>query len=144
MIEDEAYRTSSQYRYWSYTRENLASLRQETNHHASERVRSAIRRARDAERRDGDVKNGVQSAQGDSDSGLIETLTVGEELKLVSWFSSKIIEIGGAMEPPIPMEIRVSLSYVFAYAGSSSVPILTESSVPRFNTCVDSTSRTLR
>ena len=144
MIEDEAYRTSSQYRYWSYTRENLATLRQETNHHASERVRSAIRRARDAERRDRDVKDGVKSTQGDSDSGLIETLTVGEELKLVSWFSSKIIEIGGAMEPPIPMEIRVSLSYVFAYAGSFSLRILTESSVPRFNTCVGSTSRTLR
>ena len=28
MIEDEAYRTSSQYRNWSYTRESLASLRQ--------------------------------------------------------------------------------------------------------------------
>ena len=37
----------------------------------------------------------------------IDTLTVEEELKIVSWFSSKIIEIGGAMEPPIPMEIRV-------------------------------------
>src|ERR1700730_9903024 len=98
MIEDEAYRTSSQYRNWSYTREALASLRQNTNDLASERVRTAIRRARH-----------VKSLQNDFDldNNIIDTLTVEEELKIVSWFSSKIIEIGGAMEPPIPMEIRV-------------------------------------
>jgi cyclin H len=112
MIEDEVYRTSSQYRYWSYTRETLASLRQDTNYLASQRVRTAIRRARDATKPNDNTENGVgKSNQRDSDSISIDTLTVQEELKIVSWFSSKIIEVGGAMEPPIPMEIRVSKPY---------------------------------
>jgi cyclin H len=108
MIEDEVYRTSSQYRNWSYTREALASLRQSTNDLASERVRIAIRRARHAKSLQDDFENGVGKTNGgDLDNSTIDTLTVEEELKIVSWFSSKIIEIGGAMEPPIPMEIRV-------------------------------------
>ena len=108
MIEDEAYRTSSQYRNWSYTREALASLRQSTNDLASERVRIAIRRARHVKSLQDDFENGVGKPNGgDLDDSTIDTLTVEEELKIVSWFSSKIIEIGGAMEPPIPMEIRV-------------------------------------
>jgi cyclin H len=108
MIEDEVYRTSTQYRYWSFTREQLASLRQTTNDLASERVRTAIKRARHAQRLQDDGQNGVdKNDQIDLDNATIDTLTVQEELKIVSWFSSKIIEIGGAMEPPIPMEIRV-------------------------------------
>lgn len=107
MIEDEAYRTSSQYRNWSYTREALASLRQNTNDLASERVRAAIRRARQVKSLHNDF---------DLDNNIIDTLTVEEELKIVSWFSSKIIEIGGAMEPPIPMEIRVTGTLMLRFA----------------------------
>jgi cyclin H len=113
MIEDEAYRTSSQYRYWSYTPETLASLRQDTNRLASERVRAAIRRARDSKKPNDAGENGVgKNDQRNSDNASIDTLTEEEELKIVSWFSSKIIEVGGAMEPPIPMEIRVPQLYV--------------------------------
>lgn len=115
MIEDEAYRTSSQYRNWSYTREALVSLRQNTNDLASERVRTAIRRARHVKSLQNDFENGVGNTHGgDLDNNTIDTLTVEEELKIVSWFSSKIIEIGGAMEPPIPMEIRVLNPWCFA------------------------------
>lgn len=112
MTEDEAYRTSSQYRYWSYTRETLASHRQDTNDLASQRVRTAIRRARDGTKSHDDAENGAgKSNQRDSDKISVDTLTVQEELKIVSWFSSKIIEVGAAMEPPIPMEIRVPQPY---------------------------------
>ena len=134
-MEDKVYRTSSQYRYWSYTREQLASLREETNHYASERVRTAIRKARDAERsKDINFKQSTnKSVQVDFDGPTIETLTVQEELKLVSWFSTKIIEVGGAMEPPIPMEIRVLLPFDFAYVGSLGVQTLTMSTVYRYS-----------
>jgi hypothetical protein len=130
MIEDEAYRTSSQYRYWSYTHETLASLRHDTNHLASERVRTAIKRARDANKAHHDSKIDLgKSGPGDSDNSIIETLTVQEELKIVSWFSSKIMEVGGVMEPPIPMEIRVSLPYTFIYEVCIGIQMLTRSTV---------------
>ncbi len=111
MIEDEIYRSSTQYRYWSYTREALASLRQSTNDLASERVRAAFGRIRDAKKaqnaqqphhRSGEEDDGGQEPAKD-----VETLTVEEELKVVHWGCSKIIETGKVMTPPIPMEIRV-------------------------------------
>jgi hypothetical protein len=130
MIEDEAYRNSSQYRYWSYRRETLSSLRQETNHLASERVRIAIKRARDAKRAHVDAENGQgKNDQDVLDNTTIDTLTVQEELKIVSWFASKIVEVGGAMEPPIPMEIRVSDPYNFACEGCIGIKMLTRSTV---------------
>lgn len=142
MIEDDTYRTSSQYRYWSYTRETLASLRQDTNQLAAERVRTAIRRARDLKRPD-DLENGVvNNDQASSGEATINTLTVQEELKIVSWFSSKIIEVGGAMEPPIPMEIRVFQPSTFAHGSLSCSNAYVVSSVLLFNTCAGSTSRT--
>jgi cyclin H len=144
MIEDDAYRTSSQYRYWSYTRETLASLRQDTNRLASERVRAAIRRARDAKKPNDAVENGVGKMDPhNSDNTGIDTLTVQEELKIVSWFSSKIIEVGGAMEPPIPMEIRVLQLYILPVKAALTTQMLTAFySVLLFNTCGVSTSQT--
>jgi cyclin H len=46
MNEDERYRLSTQYRYWSYTPSSLASQRETTNRIATERVKAAILRAR--------------------------------------------------------------------------------------------------
>lgn len=113
MIEDDIYRSSTQYRYWSYTHEALASLRQSTNELASERVRAAFGRIRSAKK----PQNGQRSEENaeDENAGMqmqqpaedVETLTVEEELKIVHWGCSKIIETGKVMTPPIPMEIRV-------------------------------------
>lgn len=106
MLEDEIYRTSSQFRYWSYTRESLASLRQDANDLASERVRAAIRRSRAG------VHNGLKNSSGKPQGEKleptpIETLTVQEELRIVRWGCSKIVEMGAAMRPEIPLDIRV-------------------------------------
>lgn len=111
MIEDDIYRSSTQYRYWSYTREALASLRQSTNELASDRVRAAFGRIRSAKK----AANGEDAEQNAADENVeaqtsandIETLTVEEELKVVHWGCSKIIETGKVMTPSIPMEIRV-------------------------------------
>jgi cyclin H len=111
MIEDDIYRTSTQYRYWSYTPGALASLRRSTNELASERVRAAFGRIRNAKK----AQNGAEAATAARDENNkaqqpamdIETLTVEEELKIVHWGCAKIIETGKVMNPPIPMEIRV-------------------------------------
>ena len=109
MIEDEVYRTSSQYRYWSYTRGSLASLRQATNDLASERVKEAIRRSQSNTHK---ARNGIGNGFGESEEGgqehpTIETLTVQEELKIVRWGCSMIIEMGARMQPQIPPEVTV-------------------------------------
>lgn len=91
MIEDDYYRTSTQYRYWSYTAPELAHLRQTTNDLASTRVRHAIQRA-----------NGSSAS-----TTPILTLTVTEELQIITWGCQKIHEIGLALKPhAIPSEIR--------------------------------------
>lgn len=112
MIEDDIYRSATQYRYWSYTREALASLRQSTNDLASERVRAAFGRIRNAKKTQNDqepeCKPDDENAEAQPPAKDVETLTVEEELKVVHWGCSKIIETGKVMNPPIPMEIRVS------------------------------------
>ena len=96
MIEDDIYRSSSQYRYWSYTQDDLADLRQNTNKLASERVKAAFHRAHH------------------SDSGIdkknqpeVEPLTVEEELRIVQWGCSKVTEVAKVMKQPIPPNIVV-------------------------------------
>ena len=119
MIEDEIYRSSSQYRLWSYTRESLSRIRQETNDLASQRVRVAFRRARSAQ-------NGSSNAVDvETATAEIETLTVEEELRIVQWGCSKIVDMGEAMNPRIPSHVVVSSTFVgvricgFCYDGLS-------------------------
>ena len=99
MIEDDIYETSSQFRYWSYTRETLSGLRKTTNQLAAERVKDAFRRSRA-----GQPANDSSKASTDID---IDTLTVDEELRIIRWGCSKIIEMGEAMTPKIPMNVVV-------------------------------------
>lgn len=115
MIEDDIYRSSTQYRYWSYTHEALASLRQSTNELASERVRAAFGRIRNSKKtqhgQEPEHKTGEENTEAQWPGKDIETLTVEEELKVVHWGCTKIIETGKVMNPPIPMEIRVSTRF---------------------------------
>lgn len=109
MHEDDIYRTSTQYRIWSYTPATLATLRTKTNAHAAEKVRAAIKRTRTAQQGQNGSENSLP-VQGSSDKdGDIKCLTVEEELKIVRWHCGKIMEMGEVMEPPIPIEIRVRL-----------------------------------
>jgi cyclin H len=118
MIEDDSYRTSSQYRYWSYTKESLARSRQTTNELASEKVKAAFRRARASK----STQNG--SSNGYADDGDIDTLTVDEELKIVEWGCSKIMDMGEAMNPRIPSHVVVRRHF------SSLATVLQTSSCP--------------
>jgi cyclin H len=104
MIEDDYYRASTQYRYWSYTPQQLAEIRRQTNELASEKVRAAFRRAR-SQRSGNDDQEGADST---SDETPINTLTVEEELKIVAWGCGKIIEMGESMKPRVPTHVVVS------------------------------------
>jgi cyclin H len=113
MIEDDSYRASSQYRLWSYTKESLARIRHETNQLASDRVKAAFRRAHTVSRaaqnggsHDGALPN--EANQAEVSTVEIETLTVDEELKIVEWGCSKIVDMGEAMNPRIPSHVVVS------------------------------------
>jgi cyclin H len=108
MIEDEYYRASTQYRYWSYTPQQLAEIRRQTNELASEKVRAAFRRAR-SQRSGNEDQEGTDST---SDDAPINTLTVEEELKIVAWGCGKIIEMGESMKPRVPTHVVVSHGYL--------------------------------
>jgi cyclin H len=106
MIEDDFYRASSQFRLWSFTETSLASLRAKTNANASERVRAALRRAREAR------QSATPSAAGTPSEDQphppeIECLTTEEELLLVRYYCEQIIQLGEAYKPPLPTIVRV-------------------------------------
>jgi cyclin H len=109
MIEDDVYRTSTQYRYWSYTPQQLAETRKQTNELASEKVRAAFRRSSkvsngDAAGEKDDIRGGDAADEDEMelDDVVVDTLTVEEELKIVEWGCGKIIEMGEAMRPRVP------------------------------------------
>ncbi|KPI41525.1 Cyclin CCL1 [Cyphellophora attinorum] len=94
MIEDELYRSSTQYRKWSFTPAQLAEQRKETNEYAAAKVRAAFQRARASTT---SAKENGDEATADAD---METLTVEEELTIVNWGCGKIEEMGTALRLP--------------------------------------------
>ncbi|KKK24389.1 hypothetical protein P175DRAFT_0450782 [Aspergillus ochraceoroseus IBT 24754] len=116
MIEDDFYRTSSQFKLWSFTEESLQSLRQNTNTIASDRVRVALRRAREARQSANSSAAGTPTANpngSDADSRAgeerdIECLTPEEEQDLVRYFCEQIIQLGESYKPPLPTIVRAT------------------------------------
>jgi cyclin H len=112
MIEDDIYRASSQYRLWSYTEASLQSLRATTNAVASERVRAALRRARETNPSAASSATGTPQPGSDVDGKSneekqIECLTPEEELVLVRYYCEKTLELGETYKPPLPTMVRV-------------------------------------
>ena len=114
MIEDEFYRTSSQYRMWSFTEDSLRSLRVTTNALASDRVRAAIRRARDGQQTANSATSTPNLTGSDTDTKRDETsvdcLTPEEEEDLVRYYCEQTVELGERYEPPLPTIVRVRLT----------------------------------
>ncbi|KAJ5182645.1 hypothetical protein N7492_000261 [Penicillium capsulatum] len=113
MIEDDIYRTSSQYRLWSYTESSLQSLRAKTNHIASERVRAALRRTREAHRSTTSSAAGTPQPASETegkktDEKDIECLTPEEELILVRYYCEATLELGDTYRPPLPTMVRAT------------------------------------
>ncbi|MCJ1403172.1 hypothetical protein MMC11_006395 [Xylographa trunciseda] len=96
MTEDEVFRTTTQYRLWSYTQDTLATLRISTNSRAAARVRDALRRIRSQK------ETSVQhEGNGHSESASqVNCLTVEEEQKLVGFYCVKAMEFADFCEFP--------------------------------------------
>lgn len=112
MIEDEIYRTSSQFRVWSYTEKSLQSLRATTNTAASDRVKIALRRARDAQQSTTPSATGTPQPGSDIDSKTdekpIDCLTPEEELVFVRYYCESLLELGDEYKPPLPTTLRAT------------------------------------
>lgn len=103
MIEDDIYRTSSQYRLWSFTSASLTSLRASTNSLASDRVKAAIRRAQDQKtsisRGDAAPNGGVDENGVHNKEKSIDCLTVEEEGKLLRYYCEATLQTAENYRP---------------------------------------------
>ena len=111
MSEDERYRTSTQYRLWSYTPSSLAALRATTNRIAANRVREAVaaHRARESAAASGtsaETSEAENGAKISSESGEVDCLTVEEELKLVAFYCRQTIQLGDHLKVPTDVKVR--------------------------------------
>lgn len=98
--EDERYRTSSQYRLWSFTPEALYELRRKTNQIATDRVHQAVQRAREAHSRLSDTAETDRRSKSVLTEGEVDCLTVEEELKLVAFYCRQMIQLGDHLGLP--------------------------------------------
>ena len=121
--EDERYRTSTQYRLWSYTPASLLSLRTSTNRLAADRVRDAVRRAREARAVSSTETSDVERDRSVSAApeGEVECLTVEDELKLVVFYCRQTSQLGDHLE--FPSDVKVLIFPVL------SLSVITEHSI---------------
>ena len=83
MNEDDIYRSSTQFRLWSFGKQTLADLRSSTNSLAAIRVRDALKRLR--------CESGSGSGSG-SDDDTVDCLTVEEEQRLVGYYCAQAMD----------------------------------------------------
>ena len=111
MTEDDIYRTSTQYRLWSFTPESLFSLRATTNSLATDRVRAAIKRLRPLQisgpevppaDEHGGESGPVEQAQ---EQRVVDCLSVEEEKKLVGYYCSRAMELADFCDFPTNVKV---------------------------------------
>ncbi|KAF7128372.1 hypothetical protein CNMCM5793_003102 [Aspergillus hiratsukae] len=125
MFEDDIYRTSSQYKLWSFTKASLQSLRENTNAVASQRVRAALRRAREARQSANSSAAGTPIAGTTDGKGAeekdIDCLTTEEEKELVTYYCEKAVELADTYKPPLPTTVRATaIQYIRRFYLSNS------------------------
>jgi cyclin H len=111
--EDDRYRTSTQYRLWSYTPAALRSLRTTTNANAATQVREAVRRAREAHAlssNDNSEGENSRSASAALPEGEVDCLTVDEELKLLDFYCRQTLQLGDHLDVPLDVKVCAILS----------------------------------
>lgn len=104
MTEDDIYRTSTQYRLWSFTRESLATLRSTTNASAADGVRAAIQSQHTGQARSDTAKEGSNDKPADSVKE-VDCLTVEEEQKLVGFYCVKAMQFADFCEFPTNVKV---------------------------------------
>lgn len=112
MNEDDRYRTSSQYRYWSYTPAGLADLRSKTNKLATERVRAAIARVQATRAASASQNASAETSEAErsgtpavTTASEVNFLTPDEELKLVRFFCQQALQLGDHLN--LPTDVKV-------------------------------------
>ncbi|RMZ69709.1 cyclin ccl1 [Pyrenophora seminiperda CCB06] len=134
LTEDDLYRTSTQYRNWSFTAAQLAAQRLKINLQATERVKANLARVRaqrsiDAINGDGtESGSGIDKENGSGTSGAntpndavtsvtsvttvkeVDCLTADEELKIVDEFCERAIALGSHYSFPLSVVVRTYLN----------------------------------
>ncbi|KAH8595817.1 cyclin-like protein [Bisporella sp. PMI_857] len=121
MSEDERYRTSTQFRAWSFTPASLLAQRIQTNENAALRVRAAVQRIREARARSTDSHDAEKEAANVTiPDGEIDCLTVEEELKLVTFYCRQALELGDFLKVATDVK-ATAVQYIKRFYISNSV-----------------------
>ncbi|KAJ8065279.1 hypothetical protein OCU04_005977 [Sclerotinia nivalis] len=121
--EDARYRTSTQYRHWSYTPSALRSLRESTNALATAQVRDAVRRAREARAASSNDNSEAENSRSASTAlpeGDVDCLTVDEELKLMDYYCRQTLQLGDHLGVPIEVK-ATAIQYIRRFYISHSL-----------------------
>ena len=109
MTEDDIYRTSTQYRLWSFTPETLAALRATTNASATSSVRASVqssgKKSPNLKANDGSQTHDSSLRQ-DEECAVVDCLTVEEEQKLVRFHCVETLEFVDFCEYPTVVKAR--------------------------------------
>ena len=108
LTEDDIYRTSTQYRLWSFTRDSLSSLRSTTNQSAADGVRAALKSIHSQQ------TAGESEGQSSHDEATrptsylkeVDCLSVEEELKLVGFYCVKTMQFADFCEFPTNVKVQ--------------------------------------
>ncbi|KAH9872582.1 hypothetical protein J1614_004975 [Plenodomus biglobosus] len=102
VTEDSLYRSSTQFKHWSFTKQQLDAQRTNTNTLATARVKANVARLR-AQRAESDgATSGVENGNGTSTANTaaaaptsdLACLTAEEELKIVDDFCERAVKLG--------------------------------------------------
>jgi cyclin H len=125
LSEDDLYRTSTQYKAWSFTSQQLAAQRLKTNLQATERVKANVARQR-AQRalqpETDSTGSGVENGSGantplpdrGSDVKEVDCLTEEEELMIVDEFCERALQLGAHCQFPIEVSVCTRIHYIAA------------------------------
>lgn len=110
MTEDDIYRSSTQYRLWSFTPESLSAQRLHTNALAAEGVRAAIRSL--------SLARAVANTQADDSrkellanhSEAVDCLSVEEEQKLMGYYCIQAIKLADFCDFPTNVKVMTVAS----------------------------------
>lgn len=109
VTEDDRYRSSTQFRLWSFSPASLLALRSSTNQSAAARVREAVRRAREAQS-SADVSDADPESKSRAAStlpeGEVDCLTVEEELKLIVFYCRQTLQLGKHLNLPTDVNVN--------------------------------------
>ena len=109
LSEDDIYRTSTQYRLWSFTRESLSSLRSTTNQSAADGVRAALKSIH-SQQTAGELEGQSSHDEATRPTNYVkevDCLTVEEELKLVGFYCVKTMQFADFCEFPTNVKVEI-------------------------------------